>query len=109
MYRHGAQDETCLRPNARDYTKINSPINSRGARGQSRWSGEKQEERGGGREGGREGDKATLTFIVITSEVVSHDKRAWSLFYGEKRARFKGGIEKMERYARKQKNRERME
>ena len=41
----------------------------------------------------------TLTFIVITSEVVSHDEGPRALFYEEKRARFRGGIEKMERHA----------
>lgn len=54
--------ETWPRANARDYIKINSPINRES----------------GGRGGvvvKAGGDKATLTFIVITREAVSHEER----------------------------------
>ena len=61
------------------------------------------------------GDKATLTFIVITGEAVSHEEkekgkgaRVDRSFYEEKRGWFKGGIEKMVRARRKQKNRKRL-
>lgn len=56
------------------------------------------------------GDKATLTFIVITREAVSHEEgaRVDRSFYEEKRGWFKGGIEKMVRARRKQKNRKRL-
>lgn len=95
--------ETWPRANARDYIKINSPINRES----------------GGRGGvvvKAGGDKATLTFIVITREAVSHEERERERegarvdrsFYEEKRGWFKGGIEKMVRARRKQKNRKRL-